>query len=118
VAGDVFKKDKAQGGAEFVNNARDVWPKVARVAGAFALSCAAERLAGVASGKGVKGTSEGPRIKGAQVCPDRCGVHVSGSLRGNKTGAGVLVIFNVRAGDKLRLCELQAHIKAAAAATE
>ena len=44
---DVLKEDEAEGGAELVNDAGNVWPQVALIAGAAALSGLAERLAGV-----------------------------------------------------------------------
>ncbi len=68
VTGDVFEEHPL--GVAIGDDTGDVWPEVARVVGATALSGRAERLAGISSEDDVEGPTKGPGIEAAQIIPD------------------------------------------------
>ena len=64
---------KTHSGRAFGDDAGDVGPEVAGVAGTAALSGGAEGLAGISGEDGIERPAEGPGVEAAQVVPDRGG---------------------------------------------
>ena len=62
VPGDIFEKNPF--GGTFPDNPGDLWPEVAGIVGAAALSGGAEGLAGIPGEDDVEGTAEGSGIEG------------------------------------------------------
>jgi len=69
VTGDIFEEDPF--GGTFGDDAGDLWPEVARIVCAAALSGRAEGLAGISGQDNIEGAAEGPDIEGSQIIPDR-----------------------------------------------
>jgi hypothetical protein len=116
VPGDVFEKDPC--GTAFPDDTCDLWPKVAGVIGPAAFSGRAERLTGISGEDGIEGSPEGPRIKTAQVVPDRGRGEVSCALGGDEHASWPVLPFDKGAGVEAGLGEHEAQIKASAACAE
>ena len=114
--GDVFKEDPP--GLQLVDDAGDMRPEVPLVVGALALSGCTERLAWVSGKHGVDRASEGTRVKGREIVPDRRGGEVSGPLGCDDDVSGVWLPLNKAASVETRLGEHDAHIKSSAARAE
>lgn len=112
----VLEKDPL--GFDFADDAGNVWPEVARIVFALALSCGAERLAGVSGKHGVDDAAPWPAAEPLEVVPDRCSVKISGCLGGGEDGSGVVLDLDEAGGGKARLGKSKAHVKATAARTE
>jgi len=116
VPGDVFEEDPFR--AAFADDAGDVGPEVAGVAGAAALSGRAEGLAGIACEDGVERAAEGSGVEAAQVGPDRGRGEVSGCLRRDEDRPWPVLPFDKGAGVIAGFGEHEAQIKASAACAE
>jgi hypothetical protein len=114
--GDVLEEDPF--GTAFSDDPGDVGPEVPRIVGAAALSCRAERLAGIACEDCVEGAAEGPGVEAAQVGPDRGRAEVSGALGGDERLPRPVLPFDEGAGVIAWLGEHEAQIKASAACAE
>ena len=114
--GDVFEEDPFR--AAFADDAGDVGPEVAGVAGAAALSGRAEGLAGIACEDGVERAAEGPGVEAAQVGPDRGRGEVPGCLRRDEDRPWPVLPFDKGAGVIAGFGEHEAQIKASAACAE
>ena len=68
VAGDVFEEDPCR--MAFGDDAGDVWPEVARVVGAPALSGDGERLARIARSDDVHRAAPRAAVEGSNIVPD------------------------------------------------
>ena len=116
VTGDVFEEDPF--GAAFTDDACDIWPEMARVVGATALSSCTKRLAGISGEDDVEGAAKGAGIETAQVGPDRGRSEVARALGGDEDSARPFFPFDEGAGVIAGLGEHEAQIKASAACTE
>lgn len=116
VPGDVFEKDPL--GRAFPDDAGDVGPEVAGIAGALALAGVGEGLAGISGEDDVEGAAEGAGIEAAQIVPDRGRGEVPGALGGDEDGAGPVVPLDKGAGVIAGFGEHEAHIQASAACAE
>lgn len=116
MAGDIFEKDPF--GGTFPDDAGDLGPEVAGIVGTAALSCGAERLAGVSGEDGIEGAAEGASIEAAEVIPDRGRGEIPCALGGDEDGAGPVLPFDEGAGVETGLCKHDAHIQASAACAE
>ena len=115
VACDVFEDDPPEAVSELTGNAGDVRPEVAFVVGSFALSCGAERLAGVSGKQGVDGSGEGPGVEGDEVVPDWRGGEVSGAHGGDKGVSRIGFPLDIGAGVEAGHGKTDAHIQSSAA---
>ncbi len=68
--GDIFEED--EGRLDLANDARDMWPEVARVVRAPALARDGERLARIARSDDVHRAAPRAAVEGSNVVPDRC----------------------------------------------
>lgn len=118
MTGDVFEEDPPETGAEFTGNAGDIGPEVSLIIGALALSCSAERLAGVSGEEGVEGPGEWAGIEGGDIVPDRGVGQVSCRHCRDEDGSGVWLPFDVAARVEARIGKTEAHIQAAASSAE
>lgn len=116
VAGDVFEEDPF--GPTFGNDAGDLGPEVAGIAGATTLSGGAEGLAGISGEDGIERAAEGPRVEGSQVIPDRCRGDIPRALGRDEHRSRPVLPFDESAGVIAGLGEHEAQIKAAAACAE
>jgi hypothetical protein len=116
VTGDVFEEDPFW--VAFIDDAGDVWPEMARIAGAAPLPDRAEGLAGISGEDDVEGPAEGPGVEVAQVGPDRRRGEVPCALGRDEDGAGPVVPFDEGAGVISGLGEHEAQIEASAACAE
>jgi hypothetical protein len=116
VTGDVLNEDPF--GAAFSDDAGNIWPEVAWIVGTAALSCCAERLAGISGQHCVEGTAEGPCVEAAQVVPNWGRGEVPFALGCDEDGAGPVFPFDKCAGVKTGLGEHEAQIEASAACAE
>jgi hypothetical protein len=116
VSRDVFEKDPF--GIDFADDAGNVWPEVAFVICAFAISGGAERLAGISGKHCVDRAVQGPSVKGGDIIPDRRGREVSGALCGDDGVSRVLLPFDKASRVEIRLCKHKAHIKATGSGTQ
>jgi len=116
VTGDVFEKYPF--GLHFSDDAGNLGPEVALVGIALALSCLAERLAGIAGEDGVDCAPEWSTIKGGEVVPDCGRGEISGPLGCDKDRSGVFLPFDKAPGVKAWFCKHEAKIKATAACAE
>jgi hypothetical protein len=115
MTGDVFEKDPSQGRAEFSDDAGNIGPEVPFIVGPAALSCHAERLAGVSGKEGVEGPGEGLGVKCGEVIPDWGGGEVSGALAGKDDGSGAFLPLDIATGVESGFGKTEAHIQACAA---
>jgi hypothetical protein len=118
VPGDVFEKDPSQSWPKFVGNSCDIGPQVPLVIGSLALSCHAERLAGVSGKDGVDRAPEGLSVKGGDIIPDRGWREVSGPLGCDDGPAGVILPFDKASRVKTGFGEHEAQIKATGSGAE
>jgi hypothetical protein len=100
VPGDVFEEDPL--GAAFADDTGNIWPEVAGIVCATALSGGAERLAGIS----------------CQNVPDWCGREISCALGGDEDTAGPVLPFDKCAGVETGFGQHEAHIQASAACAE
>lgn len=112
----VFEEDPSR--PNLSDDARDVWPEVAVVVGALALSRAAERLAGVSGCDGVDNPAPRSPVEGCDIIPDRGGREVSGTLGGVERPLRVVLPLDKASCFKSRLCELQPEVKPACTRTQ
>jgi len=113
---DVFEKDPFRGALS--DNPGDVWPKVAGIVGATALSGGAEGLAGISGEDNVEGAAKASGIEAAQVGPDRGRGEIACSLGGDKHGPWPVLPFDEAARVISGFGEHEAHIQASAACAE
>ena len=116
MTGDVFEKDPF--GAALGNDPRDVWPEVAGIVGAAALSGRAEWLAGISGEHHVERPAEGAGIEGPQVVPDRGRGEIPCALGCDENGAGPVLPLDEAPGVIAGLGEHEAQIQASAACAE
>lgn len=116
VPGDVFKEHPF--GSAFSDDAGDLWPEVAGIIGATALSGGAEGLAGISGEDDVEGSAKWAGIEAAQIVPDRGRGEIFRALGGNEDGAGPVLPFDKGAGVIAGFGEHDAQIKASAACAE
>ena len=116
VAGDVLEEDPL--GEAFSDDAGDIGPQMPGVINPAALSCGAERLAGISGKHGVKGPSEGSGIEAPQIVPDRGRGKISGALGCDEHGARPVFPFDRGAAVIAGLGEHEAQIQASAACAE
>lgn len=116
MTGDIFEEDPLR--AAFGDDAGDVWPEVARVVGATALSGRAEGLAGISGKDDVEGAAERSGIEAAQIIPDRGRGEISGTLGGDEDCTRPILPFDKGAGVKAGFCQHDAQIKASASCAE
>ena len=116
VTGDVFEEDPFR--AAFGNDAGDLGPEVAGIVGATAFSGGAEGLAGISGEDGIEGPSEGPRVEGSQVIPDRGRGEISRALGRDEHRSRPVLPFDKGAGVISGFGEHEAQIKASAACAE
>lgn len=114
--GDVFEKDPC--GLDFTDDPGDVGPQVPLVVFPFALSCMAERLAGVSGEDGVDRPPERCPVEGSNVIPDRGRGKVLGSLRSDDDLAGIFLPLDEASRVESWLCEHEAKIQSTAACAE
>ena len=115
---DVFEEDPPDGGAEFGDDAGNVWPEVAFIVFPAPLPGCAERLARVSGEYSVNASGKGPGVESLEVVPDGRVREVSGPHGGDERFSGVLFPFDVTAGVETGLCEHEAHIQSTAACAE
>ena len=113
---DVFEKHPL--GVNLSDDAGNVWPEVARIVDAFALSRLGKRLAWVSGKDGIDNAAPWSAVEGLDVIPDRGGMQVSGALSCNKAVSGVFFPFDIAGGGKASLGKSKTHVKSAAACTE
>ena len=113
---DVFEKDPFRGALS--DNPGDVWPKVAGIVGATALSGGAEGLAGISGEDNVEGAAKGSGIEALEIIPDRGWGEVACALGGNEDSARPVLPFDEAAGVISGFGEHDAHIQASAAGAE
>jgi len=116
MTGDVFEKHPSR--LDFADDAGDFRPQVPFVIFALSLARLAEWLAGVACKDGVDMPAPRDAVEGADIVPDRGRGKVSGTLGGDDGLPRVFLPFDVAAGVKSGLCELQSHVEATAAGTQ
>jgi len=116
VAGDVFEEYPS--GFDFADDPGNVGPQVPLVVRPFALSCHAERLAGVSGKDGVDCAPERSPVEGGNIIPDRRGREVSGALCCDDGLPWVFFPFDKAAGVKVWLGKHEAKIKATGACAE
>ena len=116
VTGYVFEENPF--GAAFGDDAGDIWPEVARVVGATALSGRAEGLAGVSGQHRVKGAVEDPGIEAAQIIPDRGRCEIPGALGSDEDRSWPVLPLDEGAGVIAGFGQHEAQIKASAACAE
>jgi len=116
VTGDVFEQNPLW--AALVDDACDIWPEVARIVGATALSSGAERLAGISGEDDVEGAAKGPGIEAAQIVPDRGLGKILGALGGDEDGAWPTVPLDKCPGVIAAFGQHDAQIQASAACAE
>jgi hypothetical protein len=102
-------------GLHFPDDAGDVGPEVAGIVGTLALSCGAERLAGVSGKDGVDRAPQLPPVKAGDIIPDGSRGEVSGALSCDDCGSGMFFPFDKASGVGIRLGQHEAHIKATGA---
>ena len=113
---DVFEKDPFRGALS--DNPGDVWPKVAGIVGATALSGGAEGLAGISCKDDVEGAEERPGIEYAQIVPNWGRGEIPCALGGDEDGAGPALPFDESARVEAGFGEHEAQIQASAACAE
>lgn len=113
---DVFEKHPL--GFDLSDDAGNIWPEVARIVDAFALSRLGKRLAWVSGEDGINDSAPWPAVEGLDVIPDWRGMQVSGALSCDKAVSGVFFPLNIAGGGKARLGKSKTHVKSAAACTE
>ncbi len=116
MTGDVFEEDPLW--AALDDDACDIWPEVAGVVGATALSGRAEGLAGISGQDHVESPAKGAGIEVSQIIPDWGRCEVSCALGGDEDGAGPVLPLDKSAGVISGLCEHEAHIQPSAACAE
>jgi hypothetical protein len=116
VPGDVFEKDPLRG--TFPDNPGDIWPEVAGIVGATALSGGAERLAGISGEDDVEGAAKGPGVEAAEIIPDRCRGEIACTLGGDKDRSWPILPLDKGAGVIAGFGEHEAHIQASAACAD
>ena len=116
MTGDVFEKEPF--GRALPDDASDLGPEVARIVGPTALSCRAERLAGVTGEDGIEGAAKWPGIKPVEIVPDRGRGEVTSALGGDEDGAGMALPLDEGAGVKSGFGEHEAQIQASAPCAE
>ena len=113
---DVFEKDPFRGALS--DNPGDVWPKVAGIVGATALSGGAEGLAGISGEDNVEGAAKGSGIEALEIIPDRGWGEVACALGCDEDGSRPVLPFDEAARVISGLGQHEAHIQAAAACAE
>ena len=116
VTGDVFEKDPF--GVALVDDAGDLWPKVAGIVGTTALSGGAEGLAGISGEDDVEGPADRPGIEAADIIPDWRRGEIPRGLCGDEDNAGPVLPFDKGAGVITGFCKHDAQIQASAACAE
>ena len=116
VTGDVFEKDPF--GVALVDDAGDLWPKVAGIVGTTALSGGAEGLAGISGEDDVEGPAERPGIEAAEIIPDWRRGEIPRGLCGDEDNAGPVLPFDKCAGVITGFGQHEAQIQASAACAE
>jgi hypothetical protein len=116
MTGDIFEEDPLR--AAFGDDAGDVWPEVARVVGATALSGRAERLAGISGEDDVEGAAERSGIEAAQIVPDWGWGEIPGALGGDEDSTWPILPFDKCACVISWFGEHEAQIQASAACAE
>ena len=113
VTGDVFEEDPF--GGTFPDNPGDLWPEVAGIVSATALSGSAEGLAGISSENDVESPAEDPGIETAEIVSDRGCCEVPGTLGSDEDRAGPVLPFDEGAGVIAGFGQHEAQIQASAA---
>ena len=113
---DVFEKDPFRGALS--DNPGDVWPKVAGIVGATALSGGAEGLAGISGEDDVESAAKEPGIEAAKIIPDWRRGEIPCALGGDEDCAGPVLPLDEGAGVIAGLSEHDAQIQASAACAE
>ncbi len=116
VTRDVFEEDPFWGA--FADDTGDVWPEMAGIIGATALSGGAERLTGVSCKDDVEGASEDPGIETTEIIPDRGRGEIPSVLGSDESSAGPVLPFDIGACVIAGFGEHEAQIKASAACAE
>ena len=116
VTGHVFEEYPLR--AAFGDDAGDVWPEVARVVGATALSGRAERLAGISGEDDVEGTPKGMGIEGSQIVPDRGLGEIASALGRDEDRSRPVLPLDEGACVIAGFGQHEAQIKASAACAE
>ncbi len=116
VTGYVFEEDPLW--AALVDDPSDIWPEVAGVVGATALSGRAEGLAGISGQNDVESPAKGAGIEAAKIIPDRGWGEVSCALCGDEHAARPVLPFDEGAGVEAGFGEHEAQIQASAACAE
>ena len=116
MTGDVFEEDPF--GRAFPDDAGNLGPEVPTVVGPTALSCRAERLAGVTGEDGIEGAAKWPGIKAVEIVPDRGRGEVTSALGGDEDGVGIDLPFDKCPGVIAGFGEHEAQIQASAACAE
>ena len=116
VTGDVFEEHPL--GVAFTDDACDIWPEMARVVGATALSSCTKRLAGISGEDDVEGAAKGAGIEATEIIPDRGWREIPSALGRDEYAAGPIVPLDKSAGVIAGLGEHDAQIEASAACAE
>ena len=116
VTGDVFEEHPLW--TAFADDAGDVWPEVAGIVRAAALSGRAEGLAGVPGEHRVKRPAEGSGVERSQVGPDRGRGEIPRGLGRDENSAGPVLPFDKGPGVVSGFREHEAQIQASAACAE
>jgi len=87
------------------------------IVGPAAMSCGAERLAGVSGKHGVDNAAPRSAVEGGEVGPDWRGGEVSGPLSGDEGAAGIFLPLDKASRVEFGLCEHEAHVKATGSGT-
>jgi hypothetical protein len=116
VTGDIFEEHPL--GADFADDPGNVGPEVPLVVGALALSCGAERLAGIPGEDSVKGSAKWPSVECGNIVPDGGWCEIPCPLGRDDGVSRVGLPFDEGAGVISGLGEHEAHIQASAACAE
>jgi hypothetical protein len=116
VTGYVFEEDPLW--AALIDDPSDIWPEVAGIFCAAALSRFAEGLAGVSGEDDVEGTAEGAGIKAAQIVPDWGRGEIPCALGGDEDRSWPVLPLDKSTGVISGFGEHDAQIQASAACAE